>query len=755
MNVSASPSHLVEPDLSACGREPIHVPGRIQPHGVLIAFEGAGPTITRASANVESLLGRPTESLLGGGLDAVFDDDQVDLLRERLADRSLEGNPLQILTTTFPDGPRPDEPHHVVAHRHGGTLILELERATTPGDPNFRNLYQMVRSFLARMEGLSTVAALTRVAAEEVRSLTGFDRTLVYRFDEDLAGTVVAEDRNERLPSYLGLRFPASDIPSQARRLYLLNRVRLIVRDDYEPIPIVPQADPRTGRPLDLTFAILRSVSPVHLEYMRNMGTPASLSISIIREGKLWGLISCHHSEPRFVPLEVRTACDLVGQGLAFQLGAKEHLAEYERRLWLRSAHTTLLAAMTGRANFEASLSEKQEELLAYASASGAALVHEGRCHRFGQTPSEPEIRELCDVLAAQGSEEVFATDGLSTLWPRAREISAIASGLLAISISKLHRSYLLWFRPEVVKTVTWGGDPRKPAEPESGSMRIHPRKSFEAWKETVRLKSEPWRSSELEAAIELRNAIVGIVLRRAEEMAALAAELERTNKELEGFSYSVSHDLRAPFRHILGYAELLRETGLEGVSEEGRRYLDMILESAQHAGSLVDHLLMFSRMGRTALNFGSIDMNRLFAEVWEELEGERGGREIAWRFDPLPRAWADLMMVRLVVRNLLSNAIKYTRRAAEPTIRVVGEAQGAEAAYHVIDNGVGFDMAYADKLFGVFQRLHRMEDFEGSGIGLANVRRIVSRHGGRTWADGKILGGATFSFSLPMARES
>jgi light-regulated signal transduction histidine kinase (bacteriophytochrome) len=327
---------------------------------------------------------------------------------------------------------------------------------------------------------------------------------------------------------------------------------------------------------------------------------------------------------------------------------------------------------------------------------------------------------------------------------------SDCGSGLLAISISKMHASYILWFRPEVVQTVKWGGNPEKPVSQEPGSeARISPRRSFETWKETVQGRSVPWRQVEIDAVKELRNAVLGIVLRQAEEMAALSEELQRSNSELEAFSYSVSHDLRAPFRHVVGYAELLRSKGGE-LNEKGRRYLDTIIESATSAGTLVDNLLGFSQMGRTTLKRTHVDMNALVASVRKAAAREAGDRRIVWRIGDLAPAYADDVMLRALFENLISNAVKYTRPRDNAVIEIGSRQDATEVVYWVRDNGVGFDMAYVGKLFGVFQRLHGVDEFEGTGIGLANVRRIVERHGGRAWAHGELDRGATLSFALP-----
>jgi light-regulated signal transduction histidine kinase (bacteriophytochrome) len=249
--------------------------------------------------------------------------------------------------------------------------------------------------------------------------------------------------------------------------------------------------------------------------------------------------------------------------------------------------------------------------------------------------------------------------------------------------------------------------------------------------------------------ASDLRNGIVGIVLKKAEELADLNEELRRSNRELEAFSYSVSHDLRAPFRHILGYSELLQEES-KGMSDKARRYIATIIESANYAGTLVDNLLSLSRVARTKLNYVPIDMNLLVEEVRQDALAEARGRNILWRVADLPVVNADLVTLRLALHNLLSNALKFTRCRIDAIIEIGCETGRDADVFFVRDNGIGFDMAYVDKLFGVFQRLHRMEDFEGTGIGLANVRRIIERHRGRTWAEGEEQKGATFYFSLP-----
>jgi two-component system, chemotaxis family, sensor kinase Cph1 len=471
-------------------------------------------------------------------------------------------------------------------------------------------------------------------------------------------------------------------------------------------------------------------------------------------------LVSCHNRDPRRVSLQARNACDFLTQVFALQLTAHIRGAQAEQRLALSAIQVRLLGFMAEEDSFVDGLLNHPDDVLALVNASGAAVVTADRCLLLGATPGEGEVRAVYDWLSARADhDEFFATESLAEVLPSARGFAGRASGLLAISISKRYASYVLWFRPEVVRTVNWGGNPVKAAQParEGGPGRLHPRTSFEIWKETLKGRSLPWSVAEVETAKELRASVLGIVLRRAEELAAMSEELQRTNKELEAFSYSVSHDLRAPFRHIVGYSNLLKSREGANLSDKGRHYVETIIEAAFSAGTLVDNLLSFSQMGRHALHKVSGDMNALVEEVRRKiLRDVPPGREVRWNVAPLGRAYADPAMLRLVIENLLSNAVKYTRSRSCADI-TVGRlpSQDGEVVFFVRDNGVGFDMAYVDKLFGVFQRLHRVEEFEGTGIGLANVRRIIERHGGRTWAEGVLDQGATFFFTLPVREEA
>ena len=734
-------------DLAACDQEPIHLSGAIQPHGALLALDPE-LRITRASVNARdwlSLTGDP----LGGGVQGSGRMTLAQALPPGWSELPgqvrawLDGGERILLA----GGPGPGERRATALAQRlpDGGVMLEFEIGSLDFHAAGR-LQARVQADLEQLGQASDLKNLCGLVANRVRALTGFNRVLVYRFTEAWDGVVVAEDGDGVLPSYLGLRFPASDIPAQARELYRVNRVRIIPDVGYTPQPI--QAAPGEAEAaLDLSHSVLRSVSPVHLEYMRNMGTASSMSVSILVEGRLWGLISCHHAMGRLVSLQVRNACDFLAQVTALQLSALERTREAARRLELAAIQGELLARMARERHFANGLALRPSAWLALGGASGAAAVVEGDVTTAGLTPERSQILDLIDWLNRQEVSEVFHTQALGEHFPRAQAYAEVASGVLAIRTSQLHPSYVLWFRPELIQEVTWGGDPNKSVE--QGDGRIAPRKSFEQWKEKVRGRSAEWEAAVVETARTFRNAVLNVVLRQAEERAELAGELQRSNRELEAFSYSVSHDLRAPFRHIVGYAELLQEREAE-LDETSARYVRSIRDSAISAARLVDDLLQFSKVGRATLSTSRVDMNKLVAEARRSLDPDLDAREINWRIGDLPPAFGDATMLRQTLVNLISNAAKYTRPRAQAEISVYAEEREGQTVYTVKDNGVGFDMAYAGKLFGVFQRLHRAEEFEGTGIGLAIAQRVVERHGGTIWAEGAIDRGAAFHFALP-----
>jgi len=715
----------------------------IQSRGVLLCLSEPNLRIHQVSENLEAALGTPLATALQAPVDHVIGTAGREVLERALGTHSIDGHPLYIGTLLTPHGHALD----AVVHRHKGTLILEVEPAMHAADGAFASMYPLVRTFVASLQAVGTIDALTDLAAREVHHLTHFGRVTIYRIERDGSLQALAEARNEAYDTLVGTHLSGAGITPELRNLYSHNPLRLVADVDDTPVGLVPPLHPSTGRTTDLTYAALRAASDAQRETMRRMGAKASLTLALTVRGNLWGLIARHHATPCSLSFEVRTACEHLAQILSLQIEAKEDRAEIAHRLELRRILVRLLAAMADRDHFHEGLLEHPADLLRFASASGAAIVRQGECVRIGAAPDEASILRLTEWLANAHPGEVFHTDRVAATYPDSAALLPQASGVLAVQVSQLHRHYVLWFRPETPHTVRWAGDAPDAAIAHDSQ---HVLGRTRHWQERIAHTSRPWRTSEVETAAEFRYAVLNIVLRRAEEAAELASELRRANHELEAFSYSVSHDLRAPLRHIAGYAELLDEMEGQHVSARGRHFLQTISESSRFAGKLVDDLLTFSQMGRGALHLTDVDLAQLVRGVVRDLTPDQGRRHIEWDIATLPVVRADPAFLQLAMRNLLSNAVKYTRGRDPARIHIDAEQTDAETIVRIADNGVGFSMEYVAKLFGVFQRLHRMDEFEGTGIGLANVRRIIDRHGGRTWAEGELDRGATFYFALP-----
>jgi light-regulated signal transduction histidine kinase (bacteriophytochrome) len=748
---SASATTIYALDASSCDREPIHIPGRVQAHGALVALEEPSLTVVQASANVEGLLGRPLDRVLGAEAGGLFDPDDAATCRAWLRRPDVrEAGPMRLRA-----GGRAFD---ASAHRHDGVLILELENpgeadGPTPVLPD----YQTVRLAMARLQTAPTLQEFGAIAAEVLRDLTGFDRAMVYRFDEEWNGWVDAEARRADIPPLLGQHFPASDIPAPARKMFDNIPIRLIADVETEEAPLVPEINPLTGRPLDLSRAVLRGVSPVHVQYNKNMGVRTSMSVPLRRDGRLWGLLSClHYDGPKPVPPAVRDACVFLGELVSAQIAVKQTLEGLDHRSQLQAVRERLLQRMSA-AEGDLVRGLAGEALLELTNATGAAIVYGGQCVPIGKAPDEPDILALVAWLRVHAPDDVFHTSSLPRLLPEASRYKFLASGLLAIRTTQGEGHDVLWFRPEVIQTTDWGGDPRKPVEQGAGpDGQVGPRRSFELWREVVRDTSLPWQPWEIDAASLLRDAIIAVVVRRAEELARLNSELERSNADLDAFAFITSHDLKEPLRGINNFATFVMEDYAEQLDSEGVEKLRTLVRLSQRLEDLVESLLRYSRLGRSDLAIQQTDLNHALSQALEVQRLVLDRDHVQVRVPrPLPVVRCDPTQAEILLTNLIANAVKYNdkpERAIEIGFIDPVDPSPAERSpvVYVRDNGIGIAEKHHESIFRMFKRLHARDAFGGgTGAGLAFARKIVERHGGRIWVESTPGVGSTFYFTL------
>lgn len=621
-------------DLTSCDREPIHILGAVQAFGFLLAVS-ADWIVTRASANAPDWLGRPVEDLLGLPLDAVLDGEAIHLLRGQL--QTLRGP--DAVDRVFAVRLRPDRPPFDVAlHRSGGAIVIEAE----PSAPEHLNAGNLVRNMVTRLQQTVDFDPLCCEAARQMRALTGFDRVMVYRFAADSSGEVIAEAARSGLDRYLGLHYPASDIPQQARALYERNWLRIIADVNDPGRAVLPARDP-AGEPLDLSLSTLRTVSPIHLEYLRNMGVCASLSVSILRNGRLWGLFACHHTEPRHISLERRTAAELFGQMFSWILESREREVVAAQEARSREIHTRLMSAMASGGTSLEGLADFADELSGIVACDGHGLWVNGAITLQGATPTREEFTGLVRFLNRTAASQAYATDEIGRFHEPGRDFTERAAGMLAVPVSRTPRDFLVFFRSEVARTVTWAGNPEKPASPGPNGVRLTPRKSFEAWREVVRGRSLPWTEVEVRTAEALRVTLLEVILR-------LTDSAERERRRAQERQELLIAELNHRVRNILNL--------IRGVVTQSRTHAASADAFVEVVGSRIQALAR-AHDQVTSGNWGPGSLSDLILLEAGAYLGDRADRVRLSGTDVLlePQAFTTLA---LVVHELMTNSAKY-----------------------------------------------------------------------------------------------
>ncbi|NMG19383.1 ATP-binding protein [Brasilonema bromeliae] len=742
--------------------EPIHLPNSIQPHGVLLAVSPQ-LEILLTSNNTQDFLGKEPRDLLNQPLSTLLNAEQVKAIEQfwQGSGSSVYSFKLSIETS------KGEQYFDAIAHRTESTVILELEPTDSINQISFLSFHALAQEAIAKMRKTSNLTDFLHTVASEVQKITEFDRVMVYQFDQVGAGSVVAEVKKDNLLPYLGLHYPSTDIPQQARELYKRCLLRFIPDMNAQAVELMAVENPEMhSTSVDLSLSVLRSTHPCCVEYHQNMGVAAILVIALIKEQTLWGLISCHHQTLKFIPYEVRKICEFLAQIVSLELEHKVNQSEFDLMVKLQSIQADFIESISGAENFREALVYPELRLLDIVNARGAAVCLDDDITLVGATPTIEEVRALIEWVDTQITDNLFSTDSLPKLYPEAVAFKDTASGLLLLRISKVRRYYILWFRPEVIQTVNWAGQPNESIQIKAdGSVTLCPRTSFELWQETVRLTSLAWKSCELESAIALRNAIVGIVLSKADELAKINQELERSNRELASFAFVASHDLKEPLRGIYNYSNILLEDYAQLLDEDGVEYLETVVSLSIRMETLINSLLRLSLLGQAQLNLQATDLNGLLHQVIDLVRASRSPSQLDIRIPRrLPMIQCDAVLVSEVFSNLMINAFKYNDKSdkwveigyldineqMEKGLLQQQPQTSAPFVFYVQDNGIGIPEHHHQTIFRLFKRLHSQEKFGGgTGAGLAISKKIVERHGGRIWVESTVDTGSVFYFTL------
>ncbi|ACA17598.1 multi-sensor signal transduction histidine kinase [Methylobacterium sp. 4-46] len=695
----------IDPDL--CAREPIHVPGAIQPHAVLLACDAATLTVAACSANAAETLGAAP---LGRPLAGLLPDPLVAAIRAAAASAWEAGRILRWRTALAPGG----APHEVLAHRSGARVIVELERVPAdPADFAAASLAE-VEEAIGHLRAAETLAEAARVAAREARRLTGFDCILIYRFDADWNGEAIAEARDPAWDrSLLGLHFPASDIPAQARALYARAKSRFVIDRDYVPVPLL--AGPDAPGPIDLTFAQSRSLSPIHLEYQRNLGVNGSMSVSILLEGRLWGLMIGHHRKPHYVAPETRAAAGLLTDALALRLHELESRRLRREQQAHLAAESRLVRALARSDDVLTALTSGETTLLDLFGATGAAIVAQGAVRRLGAAPPDAAILAIAAHLRARlpAERSSYAATEFAAEHPPTRPYAEIASGLLAAFVDPARDHLLLWFRPEVSSTVTWGGDPRKPVLAAAGTATMLPRRSFERWVEERRGAAEPFAEWQVGMAEALAQAVEGVVLRQRRkiaELTGLLAEKEALLAEKDLLAKEIDHRVKNSLQIVSAFLHMQRRQVKDPAAQQAfSETMGRVMSVARVHDSLyqtesVDEV----DLGQTIENLCA-DLSAMAGDRHTlELDAEQG----------LMVPYRKAVALSLIATELVTNAFKYAYDGAEGgrvSVSVASQAEG-RVRLSVRDEGRGLPTGWAEA------------PARGTGLGMKLVRAMLEQ---------------------------
>jgi light-regulated signal transduction histidine kinase (bacteriophytochrome) len=742
-----------EADLTTCEREPIHIPGSIYPYGALFVIDRCSRRIEQMAGDTKFLLGLDPERVIGLPMSALLEDEALGFLSAQLDAPIGFIAPVIRLGVRSPSGSLPLD---LTLHAQDTTAIVEFEparrTATSAGDP-----IAQLKTLLAALQGTPSLAESFDRAAATMRTATGFDRAMVYRFLPDGSGVVVAEDARAGLESFLGLHYPASDIPQQARELYRRNWLRAIPDVNYQPAQLRPALNPRSGEPIDMSHCTLRSVSPIHVEYLRNMGVSASLSASIVCRDQLWGMLVLHHYAPRHVSADLRVACETFAQVFSQHVEAKTQAESSVLRIDTRRRREELVGRLMGASDLAEILATW--DLPGYVGARGAAIFLEGRLRILGETPASEEILALVRWLNTL-NQAVFATDNLFSNYPPAAQFSKVASGLLALGVSRDPRDYVLWFRPEFGRTVRWAGNPSKAHKVGPLGPRLTPRGSFAEFLEKKSMHSAPWSEIDIEAAEALRVVLLETILKsvemaqrerafaqatvvaeelerrvaqRTEQLRRLASELDAAeNRERQ----QIARDLHDDLSQTLATARIRltelcthKRGDIRTVANEVGALIDLANNSTRSLAAQLSPAVLYELGLRAAIEWLADEIARNYG-----LEVTVAGDE------PLkPLAPEISSFLYRAVRELLINVAKHAQTNAA-TVEL--GRQDRDVLITVSDAGVGYDPASAVAS-------------PKRGLGLRNMRERLSLIGGSLRMQSRPGSGTVAVLAAPLATEA
>jgi len=729
--------------LQHCADEPIHIPNCIQPHGLMLVTSDTSEEIIQVSENIIQHLGISPQDCIGKNLGDIIGYENLHVINEAIREADLA--PYKFTSVNL-QGTAYDAVVHFSRHYK----VIEFEPKTINSQKDaLQQIYEDLRNYSIAAQKAYEIDSLYDLIVTHVRKITGFDRVKLYKFDESWNGSVVAENRADFMPAYLGLNFPASDIPEQARRLYSINYLRLIPDIRYKPSPLYPAMVEGARKPLDMSYAVLRSVSPIHIQYLENIRVEASMSISIMQDNKLWGLIACHHQSCLHLPHSVRALCEIIAHIFSAKLTTMRRSIENQRHE-MRKLLIEKLSLNSGLDTFENTVAKNSETALQALDADGIAIFSDNKFWCFGETFEQENLDRLTQWYKKFGNKAVVHTSYVGDYFEHDDALKHLTGGALFVPIGLYSDDIAIWFRKARIESVNWAGNPEKPVEQTKAGYRLTPRSSFSLWQTTVQGHSKNWTFSDIETA----ESIAQIILENSKIQSDIA------NKAKTDFLSHMSHELRTPLGAIISIIQVLNRD--KTLNEDQRKLISSLEVSSDSLFTLINDLLDISKIeaNEYLLEVAPFKVTELVEDVRSIMSVKAAEKNLQLGFNYQNTKdfmfQGDKTKIKQILYNLVNNAIKFTERGFVNLFASIVDSEQAEIkilTLEIIDSGIGIDESKLDAIFGKFIQADTSTSrlYGGTGLGLSICKSIVELMGGDIVVTSKVGLGSNFKVSLPL----
>ncbi len=712
-----------------CDQEPIHICGEVQSYGFLVGTQDS--KITFYSENFLDLFSQDPKLVLGKNIKVLFDELKLDINWDNFSNNQE----LAIQHITFKE-----EEYTLSIHTNNAFTFYEIEKVI----PNHKinQEYKAIQNILK----MSSDENIWKLLLQEVQNIIDFDRTMIYQFLYDGSGEVIDELVKPGLESYLHLHYPESDIPAQARALYLKNTVRITSNASAKTFPILGNEKEK----IDLTYSVTRASSPIHVQYIKNSGVETSFSASIIVNGQLWGLVACQNATPKHLDLQSRLLVETLTRTAANAYGSYKSLQTLEDYQKSNLSNISLRQNLLNEDNFGKALENNIEDIMNTCSAEGMIIKINNEILTHGNVPNESDIDKIINWSKENNQdfeENIFISDTFCKTSGLELDNSEISCGIIISVLGSNTSDMLIWMRKEQGQRIKWAGNPEKETTSEIKDgveiIKFSPRKSFEVWKEYVKDTALPWKTREIESAKWITSVILKASHTKSSQIVDLNNQLRELNAELDSFSYTISHDLNTPLTVIKLNAQLMKRSFEP--DEKSHKFLDTIIGQVDSMSDMIKNVLELSKIKKSEIELKKIEVDSLINKLADESKISFDSPHTEVIIENTPEVLGDPTMVYQVFGNVIGNAIKYSSKASRPTVKIIGEVYENGVTYKISDNGIGIDKEDAGKMFKIFSRMSNAKAFNGNGVGLNIVQHLMEKMGGEISYESESGKGTTF----------